>query len=336
MPRKEALLAGTPWRAEIPPLDLVERPVWSVMIPTYNCAHWTSATLESVLAQDEGPDRMQIEVVDDASSDAIRDVVAEVGGGRVTFHRQPENVGQSRNTSTCIQRARGHLVHILHGDDTVRPGFYATMARPFEAHPELGAAFCGMIITDAEGRWDHIVPRVEDQPGILANWLETLAVYNRAPPSATVVRRSAYERLGGFDERLGAPDWEMWMRVAAFYEVWYEPEPLLLYRHHEGAVSGGPRPTGAHIADRRRIIDANRALLPPGRESELTARALEYAAIGALRRGHLALRRGDVASWREHWAEAFRTSHSTAVVQEAAFDGLRGLRLLVLRALGRR
>ena len=50
----------------LPPVPAGEaRPFWSVMIPTYNCAVYLRETLASVLAQDPGPDRMQIEVVDD-------------------------------------------------------------------------------------------------------------------------------------------------------------------------------------------------------------------------------------------------------------------------------
>jgi glycosyltransferase involved in cell wall biosynthesis len=53
----------------IPPVLQTEpRPLWSVMIPTYNCASYLRETLASVLAQDLGSDVMQIEVVDDCST----------------------------------------------------------------------------------------------------------------------------------------------------------------------------------------------------------------------------------------------------------------------------
>src|SRR4051812_23283601 len=66
-----------------PVVGSAERPLWSVMIPTYDCARFLDQTLRSVLAQDPGPAAMQIEVVDDHSlRDHPAEVVARVGGGR--------------------------------------------------------------------------------------------------------------------------------------------------------------------------------------------------------------------------------------------------------------
>lgn len=49
----------------------VQRPLWSVMIPSYNCAKYITKALESVLMQDPGKDKMQIEVVDDCSKTTL-------------------------------------------------------------------------------------------------------------------------------------------------------------------------------------------------------------------------------------------------------------------------
>src|SRR5579872_4175700 len=93
----------------IAPLGSTEpRPFWTVMIPTYNRSTYLERTLRSVLAGDPGPEVMQIEVVDDASTvDDPEPVVRRVGGDRVSFFRQPRNLGLVGSWNSCIERAVG-------------------------------------------------------------------------------------------------------------------------------------------------------------------------------------------------------------------------------------
>src|SRR5829696_6678884 len=203
-------------RAHIDPVpsDLA-RPTWSVMIPTFNCADHLARALESVLAQDPGPDVMQIEVVDDASSDRSAAVVHEVGSDRVAFFRQQQNVGHIRNFATCITRANGHYVHLLHGDDFVLPGFYDALRRGFESDPAVGAAFTRWMLVDGDDELCSVVDPLEPSAGPLPDALARLSGEQHIVTPSIAVRRSAYERLGGFDDRLVcAEDWEMWVRIA--------------------------------------------------------------------------------------------------------------------------
>ena len=88
-----------------PVLDDVQRPLWSVVIPTYNCANYLKATLASVLTQDPGPEVMEIIIVDDHSTkDDPEAVVNEYGQGRVKFYGQPKNIGKSSNYAFGIKR----------------------------------------------------------------------------------------------------------------------------------------------------------------------------------------------------------------------------------------
>jgi len=253
-------------RAVIPPRGDVTYPAWSVMIPTYNCALYLRHTLAGVLAQDPGPDAMQIEVIDDHSTrDDPAAVVEELGRGRVTFYRQPANVGSIRNFDTCLLRSRGRLVHLLHGDDCVRDGFYRTMRRPFDEHAEIGAAFCRQIMIDEDGHWQEITKLEQCHSGILPNWVEKIARGQRLTPPGIVVRRTVYEHLGGFDQRISCygEDWEMWVRIAAHYPIWHEVEPLALYRvKRRGSLSRAALHTAADIRDMRLATDIVESYLP--------------------------------------------------------------------------
>jgi len=297
------------------------RPLWSVMIPTYNCAAYVRETLSSVLEQDPGPAEMQIEVVDDGSSDNPESVVDELGSGRVEFHRQPRNTGHVHNLNTCIVRSRGRLVHLLHGDDTVRDGFYRTMAPHLVDRPDVGAAFCRYISMDADGSWETIGPLETGGRGILDDWLSRIALGQRLQTPCMVVRRSVYEQLGGFDARLThSEDWEMWTRIAASFPVSYEPEPLALYRVHTGSSSGKSRKLAENVVDLRRAIEINRESLGE-RADAISDRALEITATTAIRRAGRMLRAGDADAARAQVREALRTRRSPAVLERLVLFG---------------
>jgi hypothetical protein len=318
----------------VPPVAAgVERPLWSVMIPTFNCAGTLRATLESVLAQDPGAEAMQIEVVDDCSTrDDPEAVVAELGHGRVGFHRQPHNRGHVANFNTCLQRSHGRLVHLLHGDDCVRDGFYTVMQRGFDTRPGIGAAFCRYISADRAGHWGKIAPLEQDEPGVLAGWLEKIAVGQRLQPPCVVVRRAVYEHLGGFDARVRSygEDWEMWVRIAAHYPVWYEPEPLALYRVGGASLTSGAMRSGDNVRDLVRVIDLIGPLLPAADAERLRREALETTARTALERARRALGASDAVALAQVRA-AWGVSRSPAVAAGTAHTGARWLLSLVDR-----
>ena len=332
-----AALTAHPHRATIPPVEPgVERPLWSVMIPAYNCAPYLGETIAGVLAQDPGPERMQIEVVDDCSSDDPAAVV-ERFGGRVSFHRQARNLGNVGNFNTCLRRARGRLVHILHGDDAVREGYYERLGEALERHPEVGAGFCRHILVYDDGNWTYVAPLLAGEPGVLDGWLEWLAIDQYIEPPAITVRRDVYERLGGFDDRLSyGEDWEMWTRIAAHYPVWHEPVPLVLYRIHGESLSSRMLRTGRNVADFRRAISISRELLPPDRAPGIARHALRTTALTALRRARRLLGAGHAEAAASQLREALATSRSPRVLAGALILEALRIRRWILVMLGRR
>ena len=286
------------------------------MIPTFHCAGYLGETLRSVLAQDLGPEAMQIEVVDDHSTeDDPEAVVREIGRGRVGFFRQPANVGTTRNFATCITRSRGRLVHLLHGDDLVRDGFYATLQRAFDADAEIGAAFCRQVFIDGKGDWVGLSPLEQPCSGRLEGALERLATEQRIMTPSIVVRREVYEALGGFDDRLRcSEDWEMWVRIAAHYPVWFEKEPLALYRMHSNSNTGRHVRTAEDMRYTREAIDLFRSHLPPARAADIVRTAKQQYALAAIRTARSLLESRDLDGARAQLAEALRLSRSPRVL----------------------
>jgi len=343
-PRPVSSIAGAsePALPSAPPIAAASvdgpRPLWSVMIPTYNCADFLRLALSSVLAQDPGSDRMQIEVIDDASTrDDPESVARELGSGRVGFYRQPTNMGHVSNFNTCIRRARGQLVHILHGDDMALAGFYETMERPFQEAAEIGAAFCRDVRIDAAGDTITTADALAPTSGVLPNWLETIAKGQCLQPPAMVVRRSVYETLGGFDRRISCygEDWEMWVRIASRYPVWYIPRPLAAYRVHGSSLTAVGTRTGAHARDYRRVIDINRAHLPPQHVDEWTHHATVEFGKACMRRGWRWVLAGRLRGAYHHFLEGLRTDRSFPVFREFVEHGFRAFAKATGRILER-
>ena len=247
----------------LPLANTTSRPLWSVMIPVYNCSDFIPDALESVLAQDAGENEMQIEVVDDCSTDAdVEALVKKIGGGRVGYFRQPKNVGSLRNFETCINRSKGHLVHLLHGDDKVKPGFYKKIQTLFESYPEAGAAFSRYDFINEAGVKTHTVEPEAKQEGILPDWLLRIAERQRTQYAATVVKRAVYEKLGSFYGMSYAEDWEMWVRIARYYPVAYSPLSLAEYRVHRHSISSNKVSHGKAVDDYLKAIHAIQQHLP--------------------------------------------------------------------------
>jgi len=296
------------------------RPLWSVMIPTYNCAQYLCKTLESVLSQDLSEELMQIEVIDDHSTkDNPEEVVKEIGKGRVKFYRQPKNVGQLENFRTCLERAKGKLVHLLHGDDYVLYGFYKKIEQAFASNSHIGAAFCRHIFMDDMGNWKSISPLLQTESGVISNWLETIITGQYVQTPSIVVKRDVYEMLGGFDKRLSfCEDWEMWVRIATSYPVWYEVEPLAVYRIHTESTSGRVIRTGQNVQDFLRghklVQSYLSSFLPEPIVKDLIRKNRERIAIGALNYAQNAFFSGEFKTCKIQVHQAFSASQSPRVL----------------------
>jgi glycosyltransferase involved in cell wall biosynthesis len=215
------------------------RPVWSIIIPTYNCAGYLKEALDSVLTNDFNNDTFEIIVVDDCSTlDNPENVVKQFNDSRIQFIRQPQNVGKVNNYAVGLTLSKGIFIHILHGDDFVTRGFYNELKSLFVQFPNIGAAFCQSNYVNEKS---DVIGRtgIEIQTsGILEEWIYKITINQRIQPPSIAIKREVYENIGGYDYRLKyMEDWEFYIRVANNYPVAYTPKILANYRVHQNSSS---------------------------------------------------------------------------------------------------
>jgi GT2 family glycosyltransferase len=292
-----------------------DRPTWSVMVPTYDCGEFLPHTLGTVLRQDRGPARMQIEVVDDHSKADPTPIVRDVAGERVGVFRQERNGGVVRNFNTCVRRARGELVHLLHGDDWVLPGFYERVEHAFAASPDVAMVVTRAVITDPSGRWIGLSnPLAVGSQTLPPDWHLKLAERNVLHCPGVVVRRSVYEKVGGFDPRVSyTTDWDMWARAASVGRVHYIDEPLVCYRMHGGSATASVVRAGGWLREVRQGIELICGRLEGDRGRTARRRAILIAACSAADMARAAASRGETRAAWVLTREALRTSLNVRV-----------------------
>jgi hypothetical protein len=82
-------------------------------------------------------------------------------------------------------------------------------------------------------------PKLRPPPNISTREALTLKSYGGC--SATVARRSAVLAVGGFDNAMAGPDWDLWMRLAWRFKVAWTDAHLVWIRQH-------PRNTSHHLS----------------------------------------------------------------------------------------
>jgi hypothetical protein len=260
---------------------------------------------------------MQIGVIDDCSdNDTAFEVTHRVGAGRVTFHRESENRGLANSWSRCIERARGHWVHILHQDDIVLPGFYDRMRKGAE-DSKAGAIFCRHAVMNSQGHWLQLSELHRESPGLLDDWHAKITAQQLIQCAAIAVRRRVYEQLGGFLPHLRfVADWEMWQRIASQFPVCFEPSILACYRVHGSSATSRLRLDAADVRDVRKMIDLTATYHTPTRGRVLARKArLWYAGAAVFHARELLVKVGFAPACRQI-IEALRLSHNRRVIRE--------------------
>jgi glycosyltransferase involved in cell wall biosynthesis len=206
----------------------------SVIIPTYNYAHFVADAIESALAQTHRP--IEVIVVDDGSTD---DTAAVLGrfAGRIDAIRKP-NGGLSSARNAGIRAARGASIAILDADDVWMPDKIERQLALLREHPGAGVIGCGAELVDGQGRVKEVrlfpAPSGDRRERLRGVLLRELWIGGSG--SGALIPAAVLERVGLFDEALtAAEDWDMWLRIVAHHPAYNVPAPLVRIRqHHTG------------------------------------------------------------------------------------------------------
>jgi glycosyltransferase involved in cell wall biosynthesis len=199
--------------------------VVSCVMAAHNAASTIAASVESVLRQSFGD--LELIVVDDGSTDDTVRVLAEIDDERIVVLRQPRR-GPSAARNYAIARSRGEFVAPIDADDIWLPRKLELQLEAIERSADAAVAYGWTDFMDERLRFTHPDLRATFEHNVQEALLRQNFI---SCGSNTLMRRSAVEDVGGFDETLeAAEDWDLHTRLAARYAFAVVPEVLVLYR----------------------------------------------------------------------------------------------------------
>lgn len=214
-------------------------PYISVIIPTYNRSKFITAAIESVLQQNKNKWEMEVIVVDDGSTDDTEEILKHFKD-KITYIKTFHSGKPATARNIGIKQAKGELIAFLDSDDMWVPDKLTQQISLFNDRKIVMT--CGNAMAmDANGKLTE-KPLMSDKQLKSVEHFSTLVQENNVSTLTTIIRKSAFEAAGGFDEATNlraVEDYELWLRIAAKYPggIKSVPNTLAYYRQHDDNIS---------------------------------------------------------------------------------------------------
>ena len=235
-------------------------PLVSIMIPVFNRQDYVGEAITSVLRQTY--QNFELIVHDDASTDASLAVIKSFHDPRLRIIHTSKNHGMLGGWNYLLQKGQGKYIKQMGSDDLLAPDCIARELAILEQYPGVSLVTCQRQVIGRAG--EHLFTYQFGQHSQLvsgtehAHWILTNLRENKiGEPCAVLFRRSlvglprrSEAKAGLFDPQFSQfADFEYWIRLLQFGDLYYLHTPLVYFRQHPDSN------TSAAISDGRFITE---------------------------------------------------------------------------------
>ena len=205
-------------------------PTVSVLMTSYNRENYIEDAIKSVLSSSFTD--LELIIVDDCSSDRTVEIARsfQKQDSRVRVYVNDRNLGDYPNRNKAASYANGKYIKYLDSDDIMYSHTLSVMVQSMELFPEVGLGLSG------KGKKDKPHPYVLSPIEAYREHFGGFGHLDRAPGSA-IIKREAFEKVGGFTGRRMIGDNELWLILARYFPIVIFPADLYWARTHEGQES---------------------------------------------------------------------------------------------------
>ena len=211
----------------------INKPLFTVLVPTYNQAKYLPEALDSLINQT--CQDWEAVVVDDGSTDDTANVMAHYAqkDPRIRiFHKENGGVGSALNEG--LRNSRGRWICWLSSDDMFEPDKLQVHIQAMKEHPDIRFFHTSYYIFD-----EKIGAKctLQEDPATLVSpvELQVLKFFERncCNGISVAVHREVFDRVGLFDEKYRyGQDFDMWLRINAHYRAHFIDRKTVVTRWH--------------------------------------------------------------------------------------------------------
>lgn len=207
----------------------MDRPLVSVIIPSYNHHKYVQKTIESVMNQSY--DNFELIVIDDGSTDNSRNILAELAQKYKFTLVFQENQGIAKTLNYAIKNlAKGKYIAAVSSDDYWDKENLAKKIQFLEDNPKFSLCFSNIYIIEGNNIYKC------NNRSLKSGWLFNDYILGKCSifAVAIIAQRQALLDTGLYDPNptLIAEDRDLTLRIAKKYQIGYIDEPLVYYRYH--------------------------------------------------------------------------------------------------------
>ena len=186
-------------------------------------------------------ENLEVIVVDDASTDNSVDVIKSFRDSRVKLIQNSRNLGGSASFNLALTLCEGKYIANLDSDDSHHPDKTRASIEILESkqHISVVGTYTNALTLLGEPHEKQSELEQFTAPSVDINHISAWIGSNYLSRSSSVVRKSAYDSMGGSDTAMNyAPDYELWTRLlAAGHQFVVIPERLTNQSIHSGSVT---------------------------------------------------------------------------------------------------
>lgn len=221
-----------PVKLGIMKIEATERPLVSILMTSYNRENDIGAAIESVLASTY--ENFELIVVDDRSTDRSVEVAESYASqdSRIYVHLNDHNLGDYPNRNQAASLAQGKYLKYVDCDDLIYPHGLEILVEYMEQFPEAGYGLCSL----EQDRYRIFPFQLSPVEAYRRHYFDQ-SLFHKAPLSC-IIRKEAFESVGGFTGKKYLGDFEMWHILSTKYPVVLMPHGIVWYRDDDRGEMG--------------------------------------------------------------------------------------------------